>query len=47
MINPKFQAPNPKQIPTTKIQNAKQYDLEERSFQFAKDIALFVNRIII
>jgi four helix bundle protein len=29
----------------TKIQNTKQYDLEERSFQFAKDIALFVNRL--
>jgi four helix bundle protein len=45
MINSKFQAPNSKQIPMTKIQNAKQYDLEERSFQFAKDIALFVNQL--
>jgi four helix bundle protein len=29
----------------TKIQNPKQYDLEERSFHFAKDIAVFVNRL--
>jgi four helix bundle protein len=45
MINSKFQVPNPKQIPITKIQNVKQYDLEERSFQFAKDIAFFVNSL--
>jgi len=29
----------------SKIESSKQYDLEERSFQFAKDIALFVNRL--
>ena len=29
----------------TKIQNAKQYDLEERTFQFAKRVALFCKKI--
>ncbi len=29
----------------TKIQNAKQYDLEERTFQFAKNVALFVKQL--
>jgi four helix bundle protein len=29
----------------TKIQNTKQYDLEERTFQFAKNIALFVKQL--
>ncbi len=42
--NPKFQAPNPKQIPMNKIQNPKQFDLEERTFRFAKDIALYVRQ---
>ena len=32
-------------MPMSKIQNSKKYDLEERSFQFAKDIALFVNQL--
>ena len=27
------------------IQNAKQYDLEERTFKFAKDVALYINRL--
>ena len=34
--NPKSQAPNSKQIQSTKIQNPKRYDLEERTFEFAK-----------
>ncbi len=29
----------------TKIQNSKQYDLENRTFQFAKDVALFVKQL--
>jgi four helix bundle protein len=29
----------------TKIQNTKQYDLEDRTFQFAKDTALFVKQL--
>ena len=29
----------------TKIQNTKQFNLEERTFNFAKDIALFVRRL--
>ena len=29
----------------TKIQNSKRYDLEDRTFNFAKDIALFVRRL--
>ena len=28
-----------------KIQNSKRYDLEDRTFNFAKDIALFVRRL--
>lgn len=29
----------------TKIQNSKQYDLEERTFKFAKEIRLFVKQL--
>jgi four helix bundle protein len=29
----------------TKIQNSKRFDLEDRTFNFAKDIALFVRRL--
>ena len=29
----------------TKIQNTKQYDLEERTFQFAKNVALYVKQL--
>jgi four helix bundle protein len=29
----------------TKIQNTKQYDLEERTFQFAKNITLYVKQL--
>jgi len=28
-----------------KIQNAKQYDLEERTFKFAKDVSLYINQL--
>lgn len=30
---------------TTQIQNSKQYDLEERTFKFAKEVALFVKTL--
>ena len=29
----------------TKIQNSKQFDLEDRTFEFAKSVALFVNQL--
>ncbi len=29
----------------TQNKNSKQYDLEERTFQFAKDVALYVNQL--
>lgn len=29
----------------TKIQNAKQYDLEDRTFEFAKNVALYVKQL--
>jgi len=29
----------------TKIQNPKQYDLEERTFEFAKSMALYVKQL--
>jgi four helix bundle protein len=29
----------------TKIENSKPYDLENRTFQFAKDVALFVKQL--
>ena len=43
--NPKHEALNPKQIQMTEIKNSKQYDLEERTFQFAKRIRDFVKKI--
>lgn len=35
-INSKFEIRNTKQIPMTKIQNSKHYDLEERTLKFSK-----------
>jgi four helix bundle protein len=29
----------------TKIQNSKQYDLEDRIFEFAKNVALYINQL--
>ena len=29
----------------TEIQNTKQYDLEERTFQFAKTVALYIKQL--
>ena len=41
----KFQIQNPKQYSMTKIQNSKRYDLEERTFQFAKRCRDFVKKL--
>ena len=44
--NSKSQITNNKQITMTKIQNSKPvYDLEERTFQFAKSVRLFVKTL--
>lgn len=45
VINPKFEAPSTKQIQMTKIQNSKQYDLEERTKKFALRVRLFVKNL--
>ena len=42
MINPKHEILNSKQYRMTKIQNSKQYDLEERTLKFAKEVIGFV-----
>ena len=44
-INPKSEYRNPKQIPMTEIQNSKQYDLEERTLNFAKRVRSFVKKL--
>jgi len=47
-LNSKSQITNIKQITMTKIQNSKPvYDLEERTFQFAKAVRLFVKTSIL
>ena len=44
--NSKSQITNTKQITMTEIQNPKrEYDLEERTFQFAKAVRLFVKTL--
>ncbi len=43
--NTNIEIRNSKQIQMTKIQNAKQYDLEERTFQFSKSVALYVKQL--
>jgi len=40
-----FQILNPKQIQMTRITNPKQYDLENRTLQFAKRVIALVNRM--
>ena len=45
LINPKSEARNPKQIRMAKIQNSKPYDLEERTFEFAKRVRAFVKKL--
>ena len=36
---------NSKQIQMTKNQNSKQYDLEDRTLKFAKNVRLFVKKL--
>jgi len=43
--NYKFQITNSKQIQMTKIQNLKQYDLEERTLKFAKNVVEFTKSL--
>jgi len=45
MINPKHEILNSKQYRMTKIQNLKQYDLEERTLNFAKEVIWFVKEL--
>jgi four helix bundle protein len=40
--NPKFEIRNPKQIQMTEGENSKQYDLEDRTHQFAKRVRALV-----
>src|SRR5205823_8235870 len=39
---PKFESRNPKQIRMSEEENSKHYDLEERTFQFAKSTRTFI-----
>lgn len=43
--NPKSETLNSKQIQSTKKQNSKQYDLEDRTLRFAKDVIMFVKSV--
>jgi len=43
--NPKLQITNPKQIEMTKNQNSKQYDLEERTLKFTKEVIEFMKTL--
>lgn len=45
MQNPKSQILNSKQIQITETQNPKHYDLEERTFEFARKVRLFIKRL--
>ena len=46
MTNPKSEARNSKQTQMTKIQNPKQYDLEDRTYNFAKRVRTFVKKLV-
>ena len=46
MTNPKSEARNSKQTQITKIQNPKQYDLEDRTYNFAKRVRTFVKKLV-
>lgn len=43
--NTKLEYLNPKQIQMTKIQNSKQYDLEDRTLNFAERVNDYVNKL--
>jgi len=45
MRNTKYEARNTKQMQMTKIQNSKQYDLEDRTLAFAKKVRAFVKKL--
>jgi four helix bundle protein len=45
MGSTKSQTPNNKQVPMTKNQNSKRFDLEDRTFDFAKGTVLFVKQL--
>ena len=44
-LNPKSEIRNTKQIPNSNVPNSKQYDLEERTFEFAKRVRAFLKKI--
>lgn len=44
-LNSKSETLNPKQIPNTQISNSKRYDLEDRTFGFARDVLYYVNAL--
>jgi len=41
----KYEIRNEKQTPMSEIQNTKHYDLEERTFLFAKNVRSFVRKL--
>jgi len=43
--NPKYEFRNSKQIQMTENQNSKQYDLEDRTLKFAKNVRAFVKKL--
>ena len=43
--NPKSEYRNPKQYLITKIQNSKQYDLESRTLEFARNVRNFIKKL--
>ena len=43
--NSKSETRNPKQIRMTEIRNSKQYDLEDRTLAFAKNVRAFVKKL--
>jgi hypothetical protein len=45
MSNSKSETLNPKQAPNTQISNSKCYDLEDRTFGFARDVLYYVNTL--
>lgn len=45
MKNPKSEILNPKQMINNNNSNTKQYDLEERTFKFARDSRIFIKKV--
>ena len=45
MLNPKSEARNPKQIQIYQIQNSKHYNLEERTYNFAKRVIQYAGTL--